>query len=74
VVSIRLGFIFLVSRPDEGMGFLFFKGVSSIEEEPLWFISFFEVNVQHDSVILDIILDTEGIGIDENVIVINSTD
>jgi cytidylate kinase len=74
MVSIRGGFVFLSTRPDEGMSFLFFETVSSIEEEPRRFISFFEVNVQHDSVILDIILDTEGIGIDENVIVINSTD
>jgi len=47
--------------------------ISSIEEEPICVIMFFEVNVQHNLMVLDIILDTEGIRVDENVVVIDFT-
>jgi hypothetical protein len=73
MVGILASFEFVVSRPDIGFGFLFIEGVSSIEEEPNVIILFFEVNIQHDGMILDIVLDSEGIGVDENVIVINSS-
>jgi len=74
MVGIGLGSEFFTGRPDVGFSSLGFERVSSIEEEPHGGVLFFEVNVQHNSVILNIILDTEGISLDENVIVIDFTD
>jgi hypothetical protein len=45
VVGIGLGSEFFTGRPDVGFSSLGFERVSSIEEEPLGFISIFEVNI-----------------------------
>jgi hypothetical protein len=45
MVSFSGGFIFLVTSPNIGMSSFSLEGISSIEEEPLGFISVFEVNI-----------------------------
>jgi hypothetical protein len=74
VLGFGVSSVFFVTRPDIGVGFFVREGVSGVEEEPVGSVMFFEVNVQHNSVILDIILDSESIGIDEDMMVINLTD
>jgi len=73
MVGFSVRFVFLFSRENISISSLFSERISSIEEEP-FVVGFFEVNVKHDSVVLDIILDTEGIGVDEDVASINMSD
>jgi hypothetical protein len=45
VVSFSGGFEFFITSPNIGMSSFSLEGISSIEEEPLRFISVFEVNI-----------------------------